>query len=627
MDYRREVDGLRAIAIIPVIFFHAGFQFFNGGFVGVDIFFVISGYLITSLILNEKKAGTFSLMDFYERRARRILPALFVIMFVCLPLAYRWLLPSDMKDFSQSLISVSSFTSNIYFFLVSGYFENDNELKPLLHTWSLAVEEQYYLLFPVFLLLTWQLGKQYILWLLITVASISLMIAQHTSFTNPKFAFYLLPSRGWEILIGSFSAFYLCQEKKPAVSLIIKQLMSIIGLLLILYSILIFDKQTPFPGIYALMPTLGTVFIIMFGTRDTIIGKVLGTQVCVGIGLISYSAYLWHQPLFAFARYISSDKPTQLLMGVLTSATLLLAYLTWRFIETPFRDKRRTSRRQIIILGVVCSLLFTILGSIGNFNNGFENRFLKNNDPVLFSKELMQQYTWNNFGSYILKKFDSSTKKRVLIIGDSFTGDLVNAIFENGLNNSIQISTYFIPSTCGNLYLTEDFSENIVLQEKSKCMKINWYNNNDLKKLMAEADSIWLASSWTTWVATLLPKSVSNLEKDYGEKILVFGGKRLYQYNLYQLLKIPLEDRLRRVKLIDAEQVKINSLMINTLPENIFINVSFSICGSETSCQLFTRSGDLIFYDIYHLTPAGAKLYGEKLLKYPSIRRLADKDI
>jgi peptidoglycan/LPS O-acetylase OafA/YrhL len=177
ITYRREIDGLRALAVLPVILFHAGFDTFSGGFVGVDIFFVISGYLITSIILLEKSAGTFSLLRFYERRARRILPALFLVMAVCVPLAWVWLLPSDLKDFSQSLIAVSAFASNILFWRESGYFDTAAELKPLLHTWSLAVEEQYYVLFPLFLLFMWRYAKQWVVPILIMLALVSLGLA------------------------------------------------------------------------------------------------------------------------------------------------------------------------------------------------------------------------------------------------------------------------------------------------------------------------------------------------------------------------------------------------------------------------------------------------------------------
>ena len=208
MKYRAEIDGLRALAVIPVILYHAGFKLFSGGYVGVDVFFVISGYLITTIILAELEAGTFSLIHFYERRARRILPALFVVMFACLPFAWFWLLPSVMKTFSESLIAVSTFLSNFYFYNQSGYFEAAAELKPLIHTWSLAVEEQYYVLFPLFLMLTWKLGKRSIVGLLAIMFVISLASAQWLSIEHKSFDFFMLPTRGWELLIGAFIAFY-----------------------------------------------------------------------------------------------------------------------------------------------------------------------------------------------------------------------------------------------------------------------------------------------------------------------------------------------------------------------------------------------------------------------------------
>ena len=208
MTYRREIDGLRALAVLPVILFHAGFPTFSGGFVGVDVFFVISGYLITSIILAERQAGTFTLVGFYERRARRILPALFVVMGVCSVFSWLWLLPSDMKMFSQSLVAVPAFASNILFYLTSSYFEPAAELKPLLHTWSLSVEEQYYLLYPIMLLIAWRFGKRWIVAVLILLTGMSLAAAHYGSTTDPSFTFFLLPTRGWEILIGALVGFY-----------------------------------------------------------------------------------------------------------------------------------------------------------------------------------------------------------------------------------------------------------------------------------------------------------------------------------------------------------------------------------------------------------------------------------
>jgi len=313
MDYRREIDGLRALAVLPVILFHAGFETFSGGFVGVDVFFVISGYLITTIILAELEQGNFSIVNFYERRARRILPALFSVMLVCIPFAWFWLLPSNMKDFSQSLVAVSVFASNILFWRESGYFDTAAELKPLLHTWSLSVEEQYYVLFPLFLMIFWKLGKRWILVTLGLVFVASLAVAQWAAYAKPAAAFYLLPPRGWELLIGAFAAFYLSQANRKDFGKGLSEFGGWLGVALILYAVFAYSKATPFPGFYALVPTLGTVLIILFATKQTAVGKLLGNKAFVGVGLISYSAYLWHQPLFAFASRLLKYSPPSLL--------------------------------------------------------------------------------------------------------------------------------------------------------------------------------------------------------------------------------------------------------------------------------------------------------------------------
>ena len=375
MIYRREIDGLRALAVVPVILFHAGFQAFSGGFVGVDVFFVISGYLITSIILAELETGTFSVVNFYDRRARRILPALFVVMLACLPFAWLWLLPDYLKSFSQSLVAVPVFASNILFWITSGYFEPAAELKPLLHTWSLAVEEQYYVFFPLFLMLTWRLGRRWILPILAVLLVVSLAAAEWGSHAEPVPTFFLLPTRGWELLIGAFAAFFLFgKDTDTAVPLKLAQPLAILGLLLIGYATLVFDKKTPFPGLYALVPTIGTAFIILFATRHTVVGKLLGSGAFVGVGLLSYSAYLWHQPLFAFARHRSVDEPSHLQYGVLAVLALALAYLSWKFVETPFRNRNRIGRKRVFLIGGAFSAFFVTIGLVGQVNAGFVQR-------------------------------------------------------------------------------------------------------------------------------------------------------------------------------------------------------------------------------------------------------------
>jgi len=379
MEYRREIDGLRAVAVIPVILFHAGFELFSGGFVGVDVFFVISGYLITTIILAEKECGSFSLVNFYERRARRILPPLFFVMFVCIPFAWFWLMPSYYKDFSQSLVAVSFFSSNILFWLERGYFGAAAEMKPLLHTWSLAVEEQYYVLFPLFLMLVWHYRKRWIFGAIILLGVVSLLLAQWGTYNAPTAAFFLLPARAWELMIGASAAFYLLYGKgnKEHVAnyRFISELLGLLGLALIAYSIFIFDETVPFPSFYALVPTLGAVLIILFSSQATIAGRLLANRILVGIGLVSYSAYLWHQPLFVFARHRSLTVISQVDYFILSILAFVLAYLTWRYIEKPFRNKNVISRTKIFICTVLCSVFFTGVGLFGHFNEGYIDRF------------------------------------------------------------------------------------------------------------------------------------------------------------------------------------------------------------------------------------------------------------
>lgn len=375
MNYRREIDGLRALAVLPVILFHAGFELFNGGFVGVDVFFVISGYLITTIICSELEQGSFSIINFYERRARRILPALFLVILVCIPFAWLWLLPSDMKDFSKSLIAVSAFASNIFFWIKSDYFDTAAELKPLLHTWSLAVEEQYYVLFPIFLVFFWRVWKNFALILLGLIFISSFSLAQWGSYSTPAAAFYLLHSRGWELIVGAFIALYLSNPHRIDFGRVPSEIGGWLGVILIVYAVFSYDKTIPFPGIYALAPTGGAALIILFAAQETTVGKFLGNKVFVGIGLISYSAYLWHQPLFAFARHGNLVEPSKILLATLCIASLSLAYISWRYVETPFRNKSMLARKHLFSIAFIFCALFISFGIAGSKTNGFKMRF------------------------------------------------------------------------------------------------------------------------------------------------------------------------------------------------------------------------------------------------------------
>jgi len=346
VKHRPEIDGLRAVAVLPVIFYHAGFPAYAGGFVGVDVFFVISGYLITAILLDEQTNGTFSIARFYERRARRILPALMFVLACCVPFALAWLLPQDREDFFRNVAATSLFSSNIYLWKTGSYFARNTELKPLLHMWSLGVEEQFYVFFPLFLAAAWRFGRRAIIVMLAVAAVASLLVAQWLALVRPTPAFYLLPPRAWELIVGCLLAFYLEKRESHV------PFLGTIGLIAIAAAVGLYDKTTTFPGFFALVPTLGAAAVIAGAGPRTFAGRLLSAKPLVGIGLVSYSAYLWHQPLFAFARNYGVDATDFPVMFGLSMLTLVLAAVSWKFVERPFRSGRS---RQWILRAAVAS--------------------------------------------------------------------------------------------------------------------------------------------------------------------------------------------------------------------------------------------------------------------------------
>ena len=309
MTYRPEINGLRALAVLPVIFFHAGFDFFRGGFIGVDIFFVISGYLITTIILEEKSKNRFSLIHFYERRARRILPALILVMFLCIPVSLFLMLPDTLENFGQSLVATALFSNNILLYLTSGYFDVASEYKPLLHTWSLAVEEQFYIIYPLLILFLFRFSKNVIVTILFLIffASYSSAIFMDS---NDDLKFYSLHTRAFELVIGAMLSPYFL-GKNYSSNNFFNNFFSLLGIILILISLDLYDIGDSHPNALTMLPILGTCLIIIFAVDGTIAKKLLSIPLIVYVGLISYSAYLIHQPVIAFLRIGSIEPPSQ----------------------------------------------------------------------------------------------------------------------------------------------------------------------------------------------------------------------------------------------------------------------------------------------------------------------------
>jgi len=615
MKYRPEIDGLRAIAVLPVIFFHAGISIFSGGYVGVDIFFVISGYLISTIIIRELDKNAFSLINFYERRARRILPALFIVSMFAAITAYFWFAPTDFKNFGKSLFGVSIFSSNIFFWRESGYFDHAAEFKPLLHTWSLAVEEQFYIFFPLLLMLFWRFKIKIVTVILALIFLTSLGLSHWTSLAKPSFGFFILLTRAWELLAGVFAALYLRHFGIPKNSMF-SQLLAALGLFFIIVSILTFDQYTPFPSFYALMPVMGTVFIIIWAIPNGLTHKILSLKVFVWVGLISYSAYLWHQPLFAFARYKSETPPIHLMLS-LSFLSIILAYISWRWVEQPFRNKTRFSRKKIFQLSGITTFTMMIMGAVIWINNGFINRYDEDVRLVLKNFQAPSEYTVARHNSLLLKEFNPNSERNILIIGDSFSQDLTNALFEvqgqNIENNKISVSTYYIPIRCGVLFVTQEkLPERDPKQDYACRQAPNFFNSNTLLKRMKEADSVWITSAWKSWQLEFMGESIENIKK-HNSNITVFGSKNFGNVKESHFVNIRDHSILKTNNPMRDSHIRVNSAMSQEIPRHArFINVSALVCKNKTDCKNYVN-GNILSYDGGHLTPHGAKYIGQKI--------------
>ncbi len=614
MKYRPEIDGLRALAVVPVILFHAGFELFSGGFVGVDVFFVISGYLITTILIEDIENNRFNILNFYERRARRILPALFFVMLVCIPFAWIWILfPSQMKDFSQSLVAVSLFASNILFWRESGYFEAAAEEKPLLHTWSLAVEEQFYLLFPIFLFLVWRFGKNRVFWMIVIIAAISLALSEWGWRNMATANFYLAPTRAWELFAGSIVAFTVQKHGVRA-----NNALSLLGLAIIVFAIFIYDESTPFPSVYSLAPVVGVALLILFASKDTLIAKLLSTKAFVGIGLISYSAYLWHQPLFAFARIKIIGQPSLMLMGSLSLLSMLLAILSWKFIEQPFRktSDNDLSRNTIFIISMTGILIMSSFGYVGHKQGGFRDRLEKilqgDVNHLEFHRYVDERYVdcepesiakkaliWESF---IRCKQTKPGDSDWILLGDSHAEHLFLGMAESNLNKNLVFYIFGGKPYIDNPKFAEIFSE-IKSSVRPKTIFLTMHFKSHVK------ESEELYAGFTATVKFL---------KQYGHKVILLGD--IPQYDVHPedcLYAATIELSISYCSMSKDdffEQKNIFEPALKKIAEENhirYVPMESPLCNNAT-CSMI--SGDTILYrDTNHLNIPGSRLVGNYL--------------
>jgi len=435
-SYRGEIDGLRAVAVIPVVFYHAGFNLFSGGFVGVDIFFVISGYLITTIILKDLENNTFSLSYFYERRVRRILPALFLVIFVSSILSFIFLTRSELSSYFNSANASLLFYSNFYFWKTTPYFKSETELEPLIHTWSLSIEEQFYVIFPLLLIFINKYFKKKIIIFLFIGFFLSLFVCQFLALnTRGTLNFYFTLSRAWELALGGVSAYYLLKNKFNF-SNNIKNLFSLIGLILILFSIFYYNKNTLYPSLFTLAPTIGAVLIILFANEKTYVKKILSSKILISIGLISYSFYLWHQPLLVMGRIYFENFSNELkFLTILIS--LFLSILSYKFVETLFRKKNKINVK--LLIKILFYFLFGfLLFSVLNIN--FFGPKSKNSTEARLAKLLSEQdaiyLPKMDYRHFIKHRIIYETlDPKVIVIGSSRVMQISNEIYDEKILN------------------------------------------------------------------------------------------------------------------------------------------------------------------------------------------------
>ncbi|MFS2091489.1 acyltransferase family protein [Pseudomonas sp. Pseusp11] len=550
--YRPDIDGLRAFAILAVVIFHAFPTLLTGGFVGVDVFFVISGYLISSIIFKNLESGTFSFYDFYRRRVRRIFPALLLVLATTFAFGWIILLATEFQQLNKHIAAGLGFVQNIILFQESGYFDVSSELKPLTHLWSLGVEEQFYLAFPIISLFIWRWNlNALIIIALMLLASLYCNIVEVT--TNSSAAFFLPQYRFWELLCGSVLAYIIVVRKPAPSSLIIPHFTSIFGLGLLIASVVLINKGLQFPGYWAIPPVLGSVLIIASGPKAVINKYIFNNRIAVWIGLISYPLYLWHWPLLTFARIIESEVPSPQTRTVVILASVGLAWTTYRFVEKPFRAK---SNPRVVFNGlIVTAITFASIATLTVVNGGFPfrqkdreefaqsfantapdwNYFTNNETAARFrmdcdfydTKSFFKGKATNIPASSIAPScYTPTANKKILLWGDSHVQQL-NYGLQHTLPDSVSILQVASSGCFPNL--PDKF------QTEAEYCRVS--NQTALDVIKREAPQVVIIAQITGHDTVNDYTAMTKLLKSYGvSHIVIAGPVPKYQASLYQII-------------------------------------------------------------------------------------------
>ncbi len=526
--YRPDIDGLRAVAVLAVVFYHFEIPGFRGGYVGVDIFFVISGYLITSLILEEISQQKFSILRFYDRRIRRILPALFFVLIVTLIAGFFILLPKDLETLGKSIVSVSVFASNFFFMRQSGYFDPDVSEFTLLHTWSLSVEEQFYVVWPILLMLLYRVQKSWVpIALLLGILMISLLIGEWLLHIDSEWDFfYFTPVRIWELVLGAILSVNLIQRNFNST---VKHMMSLSGFIMIVYAIFYFSRETKFPGINALIPCFGVALIIYSEAREsTLIGRMLSIRPIVFLGLISYSLYLWHWPIMSYLNYYIVDGINSFETGLVICFCIVLSAFTWKFIEQPFRRRSGNliASNVVILRGLALTGMLFGVGMLVYFQGGYPQRLSDNALKPITNNLSLHPFAHRCISNFTSKKpvddclfgapsIDGSYQ--AVLWGDSHASHYMPVFKKLAEKNNWTIRQVSMYGCSPHLFTTPK-------SEKYKtCPE---FNQNVLNDVISKENIklVIFAGRWTDYPDEykLIVNTISKL-KDSNKKILILG--------------------------------------------------------------------------------------------------------
>lgn len=615
--YRADIDGLRAVSVIAVVLYHFSVWPFTGGFVGVDVFFVISGYLITSIIYQEVSAGTFSFLDFYDRRIRRILPALLAVTALSLILGWQLLLPDDYAALGSQASTAVLGVSNFYFLWTSGYFARDAEMLPLLHTWSLAVEEQFYLFWPIVLLMVWRLtpfGRSVAIFLS-TLILASFLWAINTVANEPEVAFFMLHTRAWELALGAILVFLPKFQHR-----IFSEVAAGAGLALILYACLTLSADDPFPGANALYPCIGAMLVIWPKSRETAAAKLLSVRPAVFIGLISYSLYLWHWPVLVFFKHFAKEEPTAWQVFALLAASLLLAMLSWRLVEQPFR-RRTLHSRQVVKAGIAGIAVMAGLSQTISAQSGFPNRLDKKAAYYAsFSDRGTNQVNVKNCFSHTKKNNNGkiankcirldSYRANVLLMGDSHSQH-----FHNALSSTFPDVNFVSLTSSGCRPVLRPTARDDSRGRACRDTTIDIFDHLIPKHRF---DAVILSARWKNGQADQVSDTVRYLKKHI-DRVIVFGQTIEYKSALPKLLIAQLSKPDPISNIARYHQMKkIDTLLLDEARSSgaEYYSIIDILCpNGADSCRTLTPSGAPFSWDYGHFTQEGAEAVISDLIK------------